>query len=146
MYYQPHHPVLAFFIRWYQRFIKCFGNLQSLFLFFARLVWGHQFLLYGTIDGGLLGGLEMAGGILLLIGLFSRGVAFLLGLDMLITLATEHIHTFFNLEFLMNPFVLIRVEPFLLFMACLLILIFGPGKLSLDGWIKRLLDRRHLLD
>ncbi len=88
----------------------------------------------------------MAGGILLLVGFFSRGAAFLLGLDMLITIASEHIHTFFNLEFLMDPFVLIRVEPFLLFMACLLILIFGPGRLSLDGWIKRLLDRRHLLD
>ena len=70
----------------------------------------------------LIGGLELIGGIALIIGLFTRIWAFLLAGNMLVAMLTFH-----NLS-----------EEAPLFIACALLVLLGGGLLSVD----QVLDRR----
>src|SRR5215831_9402348 len=116
----------------YQKLIYFASRLQSLFLFFIRLIWGHQFFLAGlhffspiktppiplqawlssSSHPRLLALLLLAGGILLMIGLGSRLVALLLALFMISALAATHKDIFLGGHFLWNPGLLVRAEPF----------------------------------
>jgi putative oxidoreductase len=85
--------------------------------------------------------LELVGGALLLFGLLSRPIAVILTGNMLgayITADSEAWHSFFAED--SGPFFAATPFPFL--MVSVLVLVFGPGKFSLDELITRLLAKR----
>lgn len=154
------NPFLYCLDKFYSFFIAIGSNLQSLFLFYLRLTWGHQFYLSGSdklhhiaettqiftdlhIPAPLfhayeVGLVEAIGGILLMVGFASRIITIPLIILMLTALGTAHAEAFKNLDFLLSdPHILIMQQPYPYLFTSLIVFIFGPGRLSLDAWLKR---------
>jgi len=138
-----------------------FGSLQSLFLLLVRLYWGWQFWQTGWGKLGRIPGvteyfagmgipfphanavfvswLEFVGGYLLFFGLASRLIALPLAIDMIVAYwygdhaALLQIHS--------NPGNFYAAAPYTFLFASLMILIFGPGRFSLDWLIGHLWPR-----
>ncbi len=131
--------------------------LQSPFLLVVRLFWGYQFFQAGwgklqhldgvvqfftrlgipapSIQAPMVVGLEIVGGILLALGLGSRLIALLLAGDMLVAYITADHDAFFS--FFTDPDTFIKATPCTFLVAALIVLIFGPGKFSIDALIAR---------
>lgn len=130
------------------------SSLQSVFLLLVRLYWGWQFAETGWgklhrldkvteffaslgipmpgINAYFVTGLELIGGVLLLIGLGSRLVALLLTVDMIVAYITadrEALMSVFS-----DPGKFYAAAPFTFLFASALILVFGPGRWSVDAW------------
>lgn len=127
--------------------------LQDFLLLAVRLIWGGLFLMpgwnklsniaatqasfaklnipYPEISAYLAGGAVFFGGLLLIIGLFSRIAAFPLIITMVVAYITAHSAAFSQLG--QNPEAVFKEPPFNYLMAALLVLCFGPGKFSLDS-------------
>lgn len=158
------NPFLNALARIYNFFVKSGNNLQSLFLFYMRLTWGHQFFLAGrgkleaiekvilfftslhiphpAFHAYLVSILEAVGGFLLLIGLGSRIAAIPLIIIMLTALSTAHAPNLSHFRFLFEPLSLVREEPYPFLITAVLVFVFGPGRISIDAWIKRWADRQ----
>lgn len=128
------------------------ARLQSPLLLVIRLYWGVAFAQTGwgklmNLDrtaeffGGLglplpklnallAGATECGGGLLLALGLFARPVAVPLVFTMLVAYATADREAL--LAITSDPEQFLGAAPFLFLLAALLVLAFGPGKLSLD--------------
>jgi putative oxidoreductase len=150
-------------LRWaYSILITVCNSLQSLFLLFVRLYWGWQFVVdgwgklhnlakvtdyFGTLGLPAPGAtavfvsiLELVGGVLLALGLGTRLIAFLLTANMTVAYITgdrEAVMSIFS-----DPDKFIAAAPFSYLMASLIVLIFGPGKFSLDYLIERRWERK----
>ena len=106
---------------------------QKLFVYGTDAVTG-SFTQMGAplpdITGPLVSGIEFAGGMMLMLGLFGRIVATALALDMLAAMVLVHIpHGFFlpgGVEFVLA-----------LFAGALAIALTGPGMISLDAALMR---------
>jgi len=145
-------------LRWGYSLLVSGGNsLQSLFLLFVRLYWGWQFMVDGwgklhnlpkvTEYFGSLGLpapgptavfvsiLELVGGALLALGLGSRLIALLLTGNMTVAYITGDREAL--LSIFSDPDKFSAAAPFTYLMASLIILIFGPGRFSLDYLIGR---------
>jgi putative oxidoreductase len=146
--------MISLFQRFYQGLIKVASLLQSPLLLAVRLYWGWQFFQTGkgklmnpekvteffqslhiplpTFNAYLAGSTECIGGLLLLIGLGSRLVSlpliFLLSIAY-VTAESDALKHIFN-----DPDKFTSATPFLFLMACLMVLVFGPGKFSID-WL-----------
>lgn len=148
----------------YEWIVIFFSNFQSIFVFILRIMCGHEFLLAGwakltdpektvaffeslnisfsIANTYIIDGLEFAGGILLMIGLASRLFAISLSIVMLAAFGATHKHIFDGLNVFYEPFFFIKEEPFPYLIICLIVLVYGPGKIALDALIKkRLLSR-----
>lgn len=128
---------------------------QSPFLLFVRLYWGWQFMQAGwgklhnlahvTQFFGSLGipapgpnalfvsCVEFFGGLLLIVGLFSRPIGLVLAVDMLVAYLTADREALFSI--FRDPGKFYGADPYTFLFASLLILIFGPGWLSLDTFL-----------
>ncbi|MDQ5978082.1 MAG: putative oxidoreductase [Verrucomicrobiota bacterium] len=131
--------------------------LQSPLLLAIRLFWGWQFAQTGwgklmnldrtagffasldiplpKLNAILAGGTECVGGILLALGLFARPAAVPLIFTMLVAYGTadrDALQAIFT-----DPDQFAGAAPFLFLLASLLVLAFGPGKLSLDALLGR---------
>jgi putative oxidoreductase len=144
-------------IRLYRLLIRTAGSLQSPFLLFVRAYWGWQFAQTGwgklgnihkviglftelgipapALNAWFVSGLEFAGGILLIAGLGSRLIALLLAIDMIVAYATADREAL--MAIFANPDKFYAAAPFTFLLASLIVLIFGPGKFSIDGWLAR---------
>ncbi|HEY0864050.1 MAG TPA: DoxX family protein [Lacunisphaera sp.] len=133
------------------------ARLQSPLLLVIRLYWGVAFAQTGwgklmNLDrtaeffGGLglplpklnailAGATEGGGGILLALGLFARPVAVPLIFTMLVAYATADREAL--LAITSDPDQFLGAAPFLFLLATLLVLAFGPGRLSLDHLLGR---------
>jgi putative oxidoreductase len=137
------------------RFGPC---LQSPLLLVLRLYWGWSFMQTGwgklthlertagyfasldlpwpKLNAVLAGGTECGGGLLLLLGLASRLATVPLIFTMVVAFATAHreeVGALFS-----EPDRFTAADPFLFLLVAVLVLAFGPGKLSLDAsWRKR---------
>jgi len=134
-------------------FAKTGSWLESPFLLVIRLYWGWQFFNTGKGKLGNLGGTteyfatlglpmpkfqallaactECFGGLLLLIGLFSRLVSVPLMITMIVAYVVadnEALKSLFAEE--RDPF--FKAAPFTFLMASMIVFIFGPGFLSVD--------------
>ena len=140
----------------YSWFVKIANLLQSPFLLAIRLYWGWQFWQAGwgklsnisqaienftnmgvphpAFTARFIGLLEAGGGILLILGLASRLIALPLAINMITAFVIadrDALKTIFSDD----PSKFYSAAPYTFLFASLLILIFGPGKLSLDTLI-----------
>jgi putative oxidoreductase len=149
--------------RGYRLLIAVASRLQSPLLLALRLYWGWQFFIDGKgkllnlqkitdyfgqdlhipfphFNAALASATECIGGLLLLVGLGSRLVALPLIFTMIIAYLTaekEALHHIFD-----DPDKFVSASPFLFLLACVIVLVFGPGVFSLDWLISKKLRRK----
>ncbi len=129
--------------------------LQPVLLLAIRGYWGYSFMRTGwgklmnlekttafftelglplpKVNAIMAGSTECFGGALLMIGLASRLVSVPLAFTMIVAYATadkEAVAAIFS-----NPDKFTEAAPFLFLLATLIVLAFGPGKLSVDGFL-----------
>jgi len=139
-------------VRAYSLFEKVFSNMQSVLLLAVRLYWGWQFfqtglgklrnidkivdfftslnIPYPAFNAHFVGTLECVGGLLLMFGLGARLISLPLTVNMLVAYITadrEALHSIFS-----DPGKFYAADPYTFLFASLMILIFGPGRASLD--------------
>lgn len=141
--------------RAYGWFLRAANACQSPLLLAVRLYWGWQFWQAGwgklmniphvteyftslgvpapAMNAHFIAWLEAVGGILLALGLFSRLIAFPLVIDMVVAFVIGDREALG--AFLADPDKFYAAAPYTFLFASLLILFFGPGKLSLDTLI-----------
>jgi putative oxidoreductase len=147
---------------WYRAEIRCLSYLQPVLLLALRLYFGYGFMKAGlgklqdvqttagffadwgiplpTLNVYLAGTTECVGGLLLMLGVASRVVTIPLIGTMLVAYATAHTEVVRALW--TNPNLFVKAPPFPYLLTALLVLLFGPGRLSIDGLIKWWLDRK----
>ena len=141
----------------YRLLIRIGNALQSPFLLAIRLYWGWQLMQTGwgklsdiqkvvdfftnlgipapAFNARFIGGLELVGGILLMVGLASRLVALPLIISLTVAFIVgdrEALGSIFS-----DPDKFYAAAPYTFLFACLIVLIFGPGMFSLDALIAR---------
>jgi putative oxidoreductase len=146
----------------YEMFVRAASSLESPFLLIVRLYWGWQFMQTGwgklgdlgkvtnyfaslgipapAVSAYFISALEFAGGVLLVIGLGSRLISFLMAVDMAVAYYLADHDAL--LSFLSDPDKFYAAAPFTFLIASLIILIFGPGKLALDTLVARTVRHR----
>ena len=149
----------------YRAEIRYLSHLQPVLLLALRLYFGYGFMKAGlgklqdvpttagfftdwgvplpTLSVYLAGTTEAVGGLLLLLGVASRVVTIPLICTMLVAYATAHREVLDTL--LSNPNLFVKAPPFPYLLTALLVLLFGPGRISIDGLIKWWLDRKGTL-
>jgi len=137
--------------------LKTASLLTHPFLLLVRLYWGWQFFVTGKgkltnldataeffaslnlplpkLQAILAGSTECFGGLLLLVGLFSRFISIPLMFTMVVAYLTAHLDVVQTIWSDSDSFV--TAPPFLFLMASVVIFIFGPGAFSLDALIFR---------
>ena len=133
------------------------SRLQSPFLLLVRLYWGWQLAqsgwgklhnlgnvteFFGSLNlphpaqmAVFISCVEFFGGILFAIGLFSRMNSLVLVINMFMAYITADREAFFS--FISNPDKFSAAAPYVFLVASSIVLIFGPGKLSVDYLIRR---------
>ena len=147
----------------YNRLLKILKFLQCPFLLFVRVYWGWQFWQSGwgklqdiskpigfftelgipfpVFNAWFVSLLECVGGILLILGLASRLISIPLVIDMAVAYITadrEALKTIFS-----EPDKFYAAAPFTFLVASLIVLLFGPGAVSLDYLIARYVKKRY---
>ena len=139
----------------YDRYSQAIEKLQPLFLLGIRGYWGYQFALTGwgklthvdrvttwfdslgipfpELNVYLAGGTEFFGGIALLLGLGGRIATVPLIFVMAVAYGTSDRE--YLLQIFSNPDAFVMSAPFLFLLASLIILLYGPGPISLDRLI-----------
>jgi putative oxidoreductase len=139
----------------YGLFLQAANSLQSPFLFLIRVYWGWLFLQSGigkfghidkvvsfftdlgipapTLNAYFNASLETIGGILLILGLASRLISVPLLINMIVAYITADREAFAS--FFSESGKFFGADPFPFLLVSLLILIFGPGKFSVDTLI-----------
>jgi putative oxidoreductase len=151
---------MAHLSRLYLRITSAFSSLQSVTLLAVRLYWGFQFAQTGwgklhnlvKITGffaslnipfpgftaPFVSTLEFVGGILLMLGLFSRPIALLLACNMFVAYWTadrEALSAVFS-----DPGKFYAADPYTFLFASLMILIFGAGFFAVDTLVAKRLE------
>jgi putative oxidoreductase len=144
--------MIQLFDKYSRLLIRAGSSLQSPFLLAIRLYWGWQFMETGwgklTDIGKVIGfftdlgilvpalnayfvsALEFGGGVLLILGLGSRLIALPLVIDMIVAYITADREALFSI--FSNPDKFTAAAPYTFLVASLIVLIFGPGRFSLD--------------
>jgi putative oxidoreductase len=137
-------------------------RLQSPVLLAVRLYWGWQFFQTGlgklmhmpkvvgffttlgiplpAFNAYFVSTLECVGGALLFFGLGSRVIALPLAIDMLVAYVAADREALFSL--FSDPGKFYGADPYTFLFASVLILVFGPGKFSIDSALGYLLRKR----
>jgi putative oxidoreductase len=133
------------------------NQLQSPFLLGIRLYWGYLFFMAGKgklfglertagffekleipfpyLSALLAASAECFGGLLLIVGLGSRLVSIPLAFTMLVAYGTAHRE---NLVLIFSePEKFYGASPFSFLIVSLVVLCFGPGKISIDYFLER---------
>ena len=146
----------------YRLLIRVANSLQSPFLLAIRLYWGWQFAQTGwgklgdinkvtnffttlgipapALNAWFVSGLELFGGILLILGLGSRLIALPLVIDMVVAYITADREAL--VKFFSDPDKFYAAAPFTFLFASLIVLIFGPGRFSLDAMLTSKFSRK----
>ena len=144
-------------LRIYDQFSTIVSYLQSPFLLAVRLYWGWQFAVTGwgklhniekitdffttlnipfpAFSAHFVAGLELVGGILLIVGLASRLTGLLLAGNMMVAYWTadhEALTAIFS-----DPGKFYVADPYTFLFASLMVLIFGAGLFSLDALLEK---------
>ena len=147
-------------LRLYRRAVPVLLSLQSLMLLAVRLYWGFQFAQTGWgklhnlakitaffaslnipfpgFSAPFVSLLEFVGGILLMLGLFSRPIAFLLACNMFVAYWTaDHgaLASIFS-----DPGKFYVADPYTFLFASLMVLVFGSGLVAVDTLVANRLE------
>jgi putative oxidoreductase len=144
-------------VRLYSRFCAYASYLQSPFLLGVRLYFGWQLMTNGWgklhnlagitgyftslnipfpgANAHFISGLEFVGGILLMLGLGTRFIALLIACDMLVAYWTADHAAFLSFFSDMDKFT--NAAEFTTLFAALIMLVFGPGRFSLDALLAK---------
>jgi putative oxidoreductase len=147
--------------RSYRVFVNIANHMQAPFLLLVRLYWGWQFSQAGWgklhrlpkvteffsslgipaphLNALFVSNLEVIGGILLAIGLGSRFISVLLAGDMLVAYLASDLDALKMI--FSDPGKFYNADPYTFLFAALIILIFGPGLISLDALVQKLRRR-----
>jgi putative oxidoreductase len=142
--------------RLYQLLITVCSSLRSPFLLIVRLYWGWQLAqsgwgklhnigkvteFFGSLNlpapgptAYAISTLELVGGILLFLGLAARLIAVPLTINMLMAYIVADREALFSV--LSDPDKFYAASPYTFLIASLLVLIFGPGRFSIDRLLK----------
>lgn len=145
-------------VKLYNLLTAAASSLQSPFLLVVRLYWGFQMMQTGWgklhnlakvtefftslgiplpgLNAPFIVGLELLGGILIMLGLGSRLIALLLTGDMLVAFITADRPAL--LSAFSDPDKFYAAAPYTFLVAFLIILIFGPGQFSLDALLQKM--------
>ena len=145
-------PVQGKMMCMYKSLVSGAEKLQDVLLLAVRAFWGWQFFVAGRgkfqnmenvvgyfdslgipmpeLNAYMAAATECFGGLLLCFGLMSRLVSIPLAFTMIVAYATAHNEAVMLL--FQDPTVFVKEEPFNYLLASLLVLCFGPGKISLD--------------
>jgi putative oxidoreductase len=145
--------MIQLFVKFYRVLVRTSSSLQTPFLLAIRLYWGWQFMETGwgkladigkvtqfftslgipapMLNAYFVSALELGGGLLLILGLGSRLIAFPLVIDMLVAYVTADRAALFSI--FSNPDTFTSAAPYTFLIASLLVLIFGPGGVSVDA-------------
>ncbi len=138
---------------WHDRFFGLVSYLQSAFLLFVRLYWGWQLAqngwgklhhlsnvaeYFGTLGLAMpaqmavfISCVELFGGIFLFLGLLSRITGLVLTVNLIMAYVIGDREAL--LSFFSDPDKFIAAAPFVFLIVSLIVLIFGPGKISVDA-------------
>lgn len=156
-------PKVSPFHKLYGLFCAAACLLRSPFLLLVRLYWGWQFVQTGWgklhnlshvtdffaslhipapgVMAPAIASLEFFGGILLIIGLGTRLIGFLLACNMLVAYITGDLMALKSI--FSDPGKFYVADPFTFLFASLIVFIFGAGLFSLDALIDKIwLSRR----
>ena len=150
--------------KYYRLLIRASSSLESPLLLAVRLYWGWQFAQAGwgklhdigkvigfftqlgipapALNAYFVSALEFAGGLLLAVGIGSRLVALLLSVDMIVAYITADRQALFAV--ISDPDKFTGAAPYTFLFASLLVLIFGPGRFSLDTLLTRRRNGRRV--
>lgn len=137
----------------YAIWVRFLNALQGPFLLIIRAYIGYRFFMAGLgkfqnfsnvvgffsglgipmpeVNAAMAASTELVGGALLLLGLGSRIATVPLTFTMIVAYLTAHSKALENFWSDQSPF--FKQEPFPFLMVCLIVLLFGPGKYSLDN-------------
>lgn len=140
------------FIQFYNAIIWIGNHLRSPLLLAIRLFWGYAFLTAGLgkfshmaatvssfqdlgiplahFNAYLVASVETLGGLLLMLGWFTRLAAIPLVILMIVAYLTAHLQSVETI--FQDPDAFVKQAPFNFLLASLILLAFGPGKLSFD--------------
>ena len=143
-------------------FVTAASYLQSPFLLLVRLYWGWQFTANGWaklhnlshvtefftnlglpaphFTAVFVSSVECVGGVLLALGLLSRITGLALSIDMFMAYITAARAALTSI--ISDPGKFYTADPYTFLFAALLVLIFGPGLLSLDTLLERRMRQR----
>jgi putative oxidoreductase len=146
----------------YAASVAAVSSLQPLFLLLVRLYWGWQFVTNGWaklhnlshvtdfftslglpaphFTAIFVSTVECVGGVLLAIGLLSRLTGLVLTIDMMTAYIVSDRAALTSI--ISDPGKFYNADPYTFLFAALLVLIFGPGKLSLDTLLERRMRQR----
>jgi putative oxidoreductase len=150
--------------KYYRLLIRVTSSLQSPFLLAVRLYWGWQFAQTGwgklndiskvigfftdlgipapALNAYFVSALEFGGGLLLVFGLGSRLIALPLVIDMIVAYIAADREALFSI--ISNPDKFTAAAPYTFLVASLIVLIFGPGKASVDAFLAGRIGRRRV--
>lgn len=150
-------PLIEYAKLLYALEVRILTKIQPLFLLIVRVHWGYRFFRAGlgkfmnfsdtveffsslgipapTINAGMAAGTELLGGLCLALGLGSRIATIPLSFTMLVAYATAHRESLVILFTEGDPSSFLAQEPFLFLFACLIVLVFGGGRFSVDAWL-----------
>jgi putative oxidoreductase len=142
--------------QWHNKFFGLVDYLQSPFLLLVRLYWGIQLAqsgwgklhhldnvteYFGTLGLPMPGQMavfiscvELFGGIFLAVGLLSRVTSLVLTINLFMAYVIGDREAL--LSFIKDPDKFAAAAPFVFLVAALIVLIFGAGKLSVDGAVE----------
>ena len=157
--------MMRLFEKYYRLLIRAGSSLQSPFLLAVRLYWGWQFMQTGwgklsdigrvvgffsdlgipapALNAYFVSALEFGGGIFLILGLGSRLIALPLAVDMIVAYITADREAL--LSIFSNPDTFTAAAPYTFLVASLIVLIFGPGKYSIDALLAARRGDRQVL-
>jgi putative oxidoreductase len=141
----------------YAGFAKLVSNLQSPFLLVVRLYWGWQLMQSGwgklhhldkvtdyftslnlpvpAVTAHFVSGLELVGGLLLILGLGSRLIGLILSVNMLVAYWTADREALFAV--FSDPGKFYNADPYTFLFASAMVMVFGAGLFSVDAWLAR---------
>ncbi len=152
------NPFIQFVAEKYRLLVSLLNFLQAPFLLILRVYFFWQLFLSGkgklfniakvseffaslgiplpTLNAYFIGSLECFGSLLLIVGLASRPLALLIVVAMFVAYLTADFEAVTKLlSFYPHPHQFFKAAPFPFLLAALIILVFGPGKISLDAVI-----------
>jgi putative oxidoreductase len=152
------NKLLATTKSWHDKFSHYADYLQHPFLLFVRLYWGIQLMQSGwgklhhlgkvtefftslnlpapALTATAISSLELFGGLLLAIGLFSRLISLVLTANMIMAYATADREALFSI--FTDPDKFTAAAPYVFLIASLVVLLFGAGVFSVDELLSRI--------